>query len=105
MNRSIYAKMGEVWKRRHDGSPIQVAKAPKPIGSKMSANAANRVKDAVERVVTDLERAADGTSARLNKLTSDALDKFHRVEKSVADPLEQALKDLDSLLGDNGGPQ
>ena len=70
----------------------------------MSANAANRVKDAVERVVTSLEKAADGTADRLNRLTEDALDKFHRVEKSVADPLEQALKGLDELLGDNGGP-
>jgi DNA-binding ferritin-like protein len=70
----------------------------------MSANAANRVKDAVERVVTQLEQAADGTAERLNKLTTEALDKFYRVEKSVADPLEAALKGLDELLGGNGGP-
>jgi hypothetical protein len=70
----------------------------------MSANAANRVKDAVERVVTSLEQAADGTADRLNKLNSEALDKFHRVEKSISDPLEQALKGLDELLGSNGGP-
>jgi hypothetical protein len=70
----------------------------------MSGNAANRVKDAVERVVTKLEQAADGTADRLNKLTEEALDKFHRVEKSVADPLEQALRDLDGLLGSNDPP-
>ncbi len=70
----------------------------------MSANAANRVKDAVERVVTSLEQAADGTADRLNKLTTEALDKFHRVEKSVADPLEQALKGLDELLGSTNNP-
>lgn len=70
----------------------------------MSANAANRVKDAVERVVNSLEKAADGTAERLNRLTEEAMDKFHRVEKSVSDPLEQALKGLDELLGSNGGP-
>ena len=70
----------------------------------MSANAVNRVKDAVERVVDQVEKAADGTAARLNKVTSDVLDKFNRVEKSVTDPLEQALAGLDQLLGDNGGP-
>ena len=67
----------------------------------MSANAANRVKDAVERVVTNLEKAADGTAERLNRLSEEAMDKFHRVERSVADPLEQALKGLDELLGSN----
>jgi hypothetical protein len=70
----------------------------------MSANAANRVKDAVERVATQLEKAADGTAERLNRLTTEALDKFHRVETSVSGPLENALKGLDELLGDNGGP-
>jgi hypothetical protein len=73
-------------------------------GGHMSANAANRVKDAVERVVDKIEKAADGTADRLNKLSEEALDKFHRVEKSVADPLEAALKGLDELLGSNGGP-
>lgn len=70
----------------------------------MSANAANRVKDAVERIATSLERAADDTATRLNKLHDEALDKFHHVEKSLADPLEIALKGLDELLGGNGGP-
>lgn len=70
----------------------------------MSANAANRVKDAVERVTQSLEQAADQTATRLNKLNSEALDKFHRIDTGISDPLEQALKDLDGLLGDNGGP-
>jgi hypothetical protein len=44
----------------------------------MTANAANRVKDAVERVVDKVEKAADGTAARLNTLSEKALDKFHQ---------------------------
>jgi len=70
----------------------------------MTANAANRVKDAVERVVDKVEKAADQTATRLNILATKAEDKFHQVEMSVADPLEKALKGLDELLGSNNGP-
>lgn len=70
----------------------------------MTANAANRVKDAVERVVDKVEKAADATANRLHGLATKAEDKFYQVEKSVADPLEKALEGLDALLGGNGGP-
>lgn len=70
----------------------------------MTANAANRVKDAVERITDKIEKAADDTASRLNGLSDRALDKFHQVEKSVAEPLEKALEGLDELLGSNGGP-
>jgi hypothetical protein len=91
-------------RRRPDGCPIYVKEPLLEPKKPMTANAANRVKDAVERVVDKVEKAADGTAARLNTLSEKALDKFHQVEKSVADPLEDALRGLDDLLGGNGGP-
>lgn len=74
------------------------------IGGPMTANAIHRVKDAVERIATTIEKTADETSDRLNRLSDEAKDKIYRVERSVADPLESALKSLDELLGGNGGP-
>lgn len=70
----------------------------------MSANAANRVKDAVQRVVTVLETEADAVAKELHEATEEARDKFHRVKTSVTAPLKEALKGLDELLGSNGGP-
>lgn len=89
-------------KRRADGAPI-MEQIPIKDGT-MTANAANRVKDAVERVVDRVETAADQTATRLNMISEKALDKFHQVEKSITDPLEKALEGLDQLLGGNGGP-
>ena len=100
----IPLKRVALWGRRKDGAPIALEIKPQPKDVKMTANAANRVKDAVERVVDKVEKAADGTAARLNDLSEKALDKFHQVERSVADPLEKALDGLDELLGGNGGP-
>jgi methyl-accepting chemotaxis protein len=65
----------------------------------MTANAVKRVSDAVERLATNIEKAADESADRLNKLSERSLNRFHDVEKAVADPLEAALNRLDELVG------
>ena len=65
----------------------------------MTANAANRVKDAVQRLNDVVNKAADDVANELNQASEQALDKFNTVKVSVTKPLKDALAELDDVIG------